>query len=684
MDKIKRDIIFGMSPGASNNGGMNNITFCLTEECNLRCKYCYEVHKNNKRKMSFSVAKKVVDFVLSARNIYTREGVIWDFIGGEPLLEVELADQISEYIKIRLKELNHPWKNNYIFHFSTNGILYHTPKFQAYLAKNKGHVSVGMSVDGNKIKHDNQRVYKDGRGSYDDVIKNVGLWKKQFPDASTKATFSHDDIPYLKDSIVHLWNIGIKKVMANIVFEDVWDKNDPVIFENQLKELADYVIENEIWKDPEYTVKFFDPSVGLPLRKIDMYKRYCGAGIMLAVDCDGNFFPCIRFLNFTLANNSGYCIGNVDEGLNKDKLKAFNYLARENMTPKKCNSCEVASGCMNCVGFSYDDSEEGTIFHRTTYICDMHKANVRAIDYFWNKLDPLLNGLENPRKVEIDRANIKEIKHLIIYIDGSDVPYCIPGKISNEPNNLRMSQDMIEHAINFAKKNNLKPLFYHNGCLSDVIDSSSIDKPIVSVNVVDIKSFSEYQVSSSVVNLLIDRDNISSIFSAFNYLLSKNVSRINFILTDLNFWLDEHLSLYSEQLIKVAADIKSKNLPVTVNALHDVTVSERIYYGCDAGVNSYTLAPNGKLYICPSFYFEDAEKYSIGDLDNGFTFKYGESLRNSKFPECNGCKNYQCKRCLYLNKVMTNEYSISPDIQCKVSELEAKISKRFFEKKVLF
>ena len=51
MDKIKRDIIFGMSPGASNNGGMNNITFCLTEECNLRCKYCYEVHKNNKRKI---------------------------------------------------------------------------------------------------------------------------------------------------------------------------------------------------------------------------------------------------------------------------------------------------------------------------------------------------------------------------------------------------------------------------------------------------------------------------------------------------------------------------------------------------------------------------------------------------------------------------------------------------------
>ncbi len=41
-------------------------------------------------------------------------------------------------------------------------------------------------------------------------------------------------------------------------------KKDPEIFENQLKELADYVIEHEIWKDPAYTVRFFDLATGLP------------------------------------------------------------------------------------------------------------------------------------------------------------------------------------------------------------------------------------------------------------------------------------------------------------------------------------------------------------------------------------------------------------------------------------
>ena len=54
MKDTKQDIVFGMVPKSANEGNMNNITFCLTEDCNLRCKYCYEVNKNNKRKMNFS------------------------------------------------------------------------------------------------------------------------------------------------------------------------------------------------------------------------------------------------------------------------------------------------------------------------------------------------------------------------------------------------------------------------------------------------------------------------------------------------------------------------------------------------------------------------------------------------------------------------------------------------------
>ena len=46
----------------------------------------------------------------------------------------------------------------------------------------------------------------------------------------------------------------------------------------------------------------------------------------------------------------------------------------------------MASGCAWCQGENYDASITGTIFERATAICKMHKARVRANNYFWNRL----------------------------------------------------------------------------------------------------------------------------------------------------------------------------------------------------------------------------------------------------------------------------------------------------------
>ena len=55
-------------------------------------------------------------------------------------------------------------------------------------------------------------------------------------------------------------------------------------------------------------------------------------------------------------------------------------------SPQKCVDCEVASGCAWCQGENYDAAETSTVFQRTTAICKMHKARVRANNYYWNKL----------------------------------------------------------------------------------------------------------------------------------------------------------------------------------------------------------------------------------------------------------------------------------------------------------
>ena len=96
------------------------ITFIVTKDCQLACKYCYLVGKNNKERMTFDIAKASIDYILSNEKDYPEEGVIWDFIGGEPFLEIDLIDKICDYIKQRMYVLNHHWFNNYIFSFTTN------------------------------------------------------------------------------------------------------------------------------------------------------------------------------------------------------------------------------------------------------------------------------------------------------------------------------------------------------------------------------------------------------------------------------------------------------------------------------------------------------------------------------------------------------------------------------------
>lgn len=75
------------------------------------------------------------------------------------------------------------------------------------------------------------------KGSYEDVVKNLPLWLEQFPGAGTKVTVSSEDIPYIKESVLHLYSLGIHEVNINCVFEDVWKEGDDVLFENNLRNL---------------------------------------------------------------------------------------------------------------------------------------------------------------------------------------------------------------------------------------------------------------------------------------------------------------------------------------------------------------------------------------------------------------------------------------------------------------
>jgi uncharacterized protein len=372
------------APPSFEEGRARTITFVVTEDCQLQCKYCYLHRKNQINTMSFDIAKKSIDYILKEKKIFNDKAAIFDFVGGEPLLEIDLIDKISDYIKRKMFELDHPWFNNYRFSISTNGILYGSKKVQNYINKNKTHLSIGITIDGTKKKHDLQRIYPNGKGSYDDVVKNIPLWLKQFPEASTKVTVAHDDLRYIKQSVLHLWELGIKNVNINVVFEDVWQEGDELIFEKKLISLADRIIENELYK--KYTCSFFSDYIGNPMPR-ENHTNWCGSGRkMIAIDHKGNFYPCNRLMPFSLMNKKGRTIGNYKTGINLNKLRPFIALDRICQSTDECIDCEIASGCALCVGLNYDTADTDTIYQRATYICKMHKARVFANKYYRQRL----------------------------------------------------------------------------------------------------------------------------------------------------------------------------------------------------------------------------------------------------------------------------------------------------------
>lgn len=382
-----------------------SITFIVTKDCQLACKYCYLVGKNSKERMSWEIARQAIDYILSCEQDMPEQSVVFDFIGGEPFLEIDLIDRICDYLKVEMFRLNHHWFNSFRFSFTTNGLNYSSPKVQNFIAKNYRHLSVVITIDGNKLKHDMNRIYKNGDGSYDDVVKNIPIWMEQFPGFGTKVTISSADIPYIKDSVLHLFNMGMSDVNINCVFEDVWKDGDDLLFEHQLMELADAMIDGSLYTD--HYCSFFSETIGKPLDPVDDNQNWCGAGVMLAVDAAGNFYPCTRFAGYSLRSKKPIIIGNVRDGIDKNKLRPFLTLDRTTQSRQECIDCEVASGCAWCQGENYDAADTATIYQRSTAICKMHKARVRANNYYWNKLYRKLEMEGRREEFEKSKRSVK-------------------------------------------------------------------------------------------------------------------------------------------------------------------------------------------------------------------------------------------------------------------------------------
>ena len=276
------------------------------------------------------------------------------------------------------------------------------------------------------------------------------------------------------------------------------------------------------------------------------------------------------------------------------------------------------------------------------------------------------------------------LQYLIILLDHTSTTFCsltpIPSP-KGEGSSL-MPLETLKHGIRFGMMENLMIQYVYPDCelpaeyaaVIESIDHSKI-KPAnngadvwVTESIKDIKAEVPVVWRTDKQSLFNNEVNITKAL--------ENVPRLNIMLTDIETFTDDDFTAYKSLLEKLSKAIEQMYIEGKVpqlNLLTDRMMLQKMN-NCGAGDTTITLAPNGKFYVCPAFYYED-EKNSVGDLEHGVDIKNKQLYKLEYATICRHCDAYQCKRCVWLNRKMTLEVNTPSREQCILAHLERNASR---------
>lgn len=291
------------------------------------------------------------------------------------------------------------------------------------------------------------------------------------------------------------------------------------------------------------------------------------------------------------------------------------------------------------------------------------------------------------------------LKYLVILLDDKAASYCYyePKGICNEKHSSQSGliglQDLKE-GIRFAMLENLNIQFVYPNFdlpqeykeLIHSIDHSSVRfatsgeqaevyviEGFEMLHATELREDGVYVLRCKRQELMTRKEDIKASFG--------KIRRLNVVFTDMETFDEKDFELYKEALIEFA-DALSETLKTgqdfQFNLLTDRVMLKQMN-NCEAGIENITLAPNGKFYLCPAFYYENADD-CIGTLSEGLDIKNRQLLKLKYAPLCRVCDCYQCKRCVWLNRRLTLEVNTPSHAQCVVSHLERNASKYLIEK----
>ena len=272
------------------------------------------------------------------------------------------------------------------------------------------------------------------------------------------------------------------------------------------------------------------------------------------------------------------------------------------------------------------------------------------------------------------------LQYLIILLDDTSTSFC---HYENPKTERRLiSLETLRQGIRFGMMENLMIQFVY----PDYELPQEYQEVIESIDHSKIKPYKEGadvwvtdkvdSISSNIpVVLRINKERLLAYAQEISEAIGK-VSRLNIVLTDVELFAEEDFLNYKSLLGKLSDSLEQLYVDgktPQLNLLTDRMMLKQMN-NCGAGDTTITLAPNGKFYICPAFYYED-EADSIGDLENGLDIKNKQLYRLDHAPICRHCDAWQCKRCVWLNRKTTLEVNTPSHEQCVLAHLERNASR---------
>jgi CXXX repeat peptide maturase len=288
----------------------------------------------------------------------------------------------------------------------------------------------------------------------------------------------------------------------------------------------------------------------------------------------------------------------------------------------------------------------------------------------------------------------KYFQYIVILLDDTSISYCHADNPLTEKRLIPL--EVLREAILFSMKQNLMIQFVYPeyelpkeyNDLIETIDHIKIGKDVLVYDSVP----TNVERKNVVLRLTI------ADFLAKQYdiaLLLPKVTRLNISITDIENFKDELIEEYRaalEMLNSVLLNIYKDGNQPEINILTDrLRLNEM--HNCEAGVENITLAPNGKFYLCPAFYYDeqmgvstrmnhktkDASR-SVGDLEVGINIPNKQLLELERAPLCRICDAYHCNRCIWLNQKLTWDNNTPSRQQCVMAHIERNASRDLSKK----